>query len=130
MPWSNTSDTSSTKAGTTHVARCVKSELLGKISGFNEETDSILAASSSGKTTRYVAKMEYAIHDRELDFRREERDIQRVEAEAVHLRNQESKKLDIELKCAEGENLDKELLNLQLKIKLTEMQKAAAAGSS
>ncbi|KAF9232943.1 hypothetical protein BU15DRAFT_80663 [Melanogaster broomeanus] len=129
-PWSNTSDTSSTKAGTAHVARRVKSELLGKISGFNEETESILAASSSGKTARYVAKMEYAKYDRELDFRREEWDVQRVEAEVLHLRNQEMKKLDIELKQVEGENLDKELLTLQLKIKLTELQKAASSSSS
>jgi hypothetical protein len=65
----------------------------------------MIASSASGKTVRYQAKIDYAMQDRELDFRRETRDIERADAEEAHIRNQEAKKLDIELKLAEAETL-------------------------
>ncbi|KAF9232618.1 hypothetical protein BU15DRAFT_81024 [Melanogaster broomeanus] len=118
-PWSNSSETSSTRgaSGSAHVARRVKSELLGCISGLNDETESIIASLASGKTAQYQAKIDYAMQDRELDFRREMRDIERADAEVAHIRNQEAKKLDIEL-------LEKEAETLRLKIQLAGLSRS------
>ncbi|KAF9236800.1 hypothetical protein BU15DRAFT_76633 [Melanogaster broomeanus] len=118
-PWSNSSETSSTRgaSGSAHVARRVKSELLGRISGLNDETESIIASSASGKTAWYQAKIDYAMQDRELDFRWETRDIERADAEVAHIRNQEAKKLDIKL-------LEKEAETLCLKIQLAGLSRS------
>jgi len=61
----------------------------------------MLASSSSNKTTRYLAKMEYVIKGRELDLMKEEIKVQWQDMEERHQKEQEMKKLDIELKNAE-----------------------------
>ncbi|KAF9230848.1 hypothetical protein BU15DRAFT_83105 [Melanogaster broomeanus] len=100
-PWSNSSETSSTRgaSGSAHVARRVKSELLGHISGLNDETESIITSSASGKTAWYQAKIDYAMQDRD-----------------AHSQSG-AKKLDIEL-------LEKEAETLCLKIQLAGLSRS------
>ncbi|KAF9228927.1 hypothetical protein BS17DRAFT_763578 [Gyrodon lividus] len=112
-PWSNSSETNLTRgaSGSAYMARHVKSEVLGCILGLNNETESMIASLALEKTAQYQAKIDHTMQDRELNFRWETCDIEHADAEVAHIRNQEVKKLNIEL-------LEKEAETLFLKIQL------------
>ncbi|KAF9229422.1 hypothetical protein BS17DRAFT_763026 [Gyrodon lividus] len=84
---------------------------------FNDETELMIASLALGKMAWYQAKIDYAMQDRELDFRREMRDIEHADVEVAHICNQEAKKLDIEL-------LEKEVETLRLKIQLAGLSRS------
>jgi hypothetical protein len=67
----------------------------------SQEAESILASSSSGKTAQYLAKMQYMLKDWELELRKEQLRMQWKDMEDKHQREQELRKLHIELKNAE-----------------------------
>ena len=50
----------------------------------SQEAESMLASSSSSKTTQYIAKMEFILKDRELEFKKEQLKIQSKDMEVKH----------------------------------------------
>ena len=73
------------------------------------------------KTERYLAKMNFHMKEKEIEFLKEERAGECADAEVIHRRAQELKQAEIELKLAEAKAYEKEAEALRLKVKLAEM---------
>ncbi|KIM56460.1 hypothetical protein SCLCIDRAFT_29595 [Scleroderma citrinum Foug A] len=104
---SPSSKTTSTKASAVSAEKC-DSQLRHQVSDLNQEVESMLASSSSGKTARYIAKMDYVLKGRELEYMTEEL--------KVHRKDDEDKYHEAEM--------------LHLKIQLAELMKNSPAQSS
>ncbi|KIN97876.1 hypothetical protein M404DRAFT_31824 [Pisolithus tinctorius Marx 270] len=128
-PWSSSSKTTSTEASSLPVAHN-KSQLQSQVIDMSQEAESILASSSSGKTVWYLAKMQYMLKDWELELRKEQLRMQWKDVEDKHQREQELRKLDIELKNAEENAFMREAETLRLKIQLAELMKSGASSGS
>ncbi|KAI5994955.1 hypothetical protein EDC04DRAFT_2613086 [Pisolithus marmoratus] len=72
-----------------------------QVSDLSNEAESVLAYSSSGKTTHYLAKMDYLNRVQELDLMKVELKKQWDELEQNHKQELEVKRLAIKLKKAE-----------------------------
>ena len=126
---SPSSKTTSTKASAVSAEKG-DSQLQHQVSNLNQEVESMLASSSSGKTARYIAKMDYVLKGRELEYMTEELKVHRKDDEDKYQREQEMQKLDIELKQTELSVLNSEAETLCLKIQLAELMKNRLAQSS
>jgi len=109
---------STTKKGSAGAASRVKAELYDKLSDFGKETEE----ASADRTRRYVARMNYAIRDKEISLQRDEIHFGRENAEAEFRRQEGLKKLEIELKQAEENAYSKQIEALQLQVRLAELQ--------
>ncbi|KAI6027085.1 hypothetical protein EDC04DRAFT_2605957 [Pisolithus marmoratus] len=115
--------TPSTKASSVPVNQHSKSQLQGQVSDLSNEAESLLADSSSGKTTHYLEKMDYLNRVEEFDLMKVEMKKQWDELEQNHKQELEVKRLAIELKKAEESAFNSEAETLHLKIQLAALQK-------
>ena len=85
---------STTKKGSAGAASRVKAELYDKLSDFGKETEE----ASADRTRRYVARMNYAIRDKEISLQQDEIHFghENAKAEFLHL---------MPVTCASGSSL-------------------------
>ncbi|KIO05092.1 hypothetical protein M404DRAFT_25706 [Pisolithus tinctorius Marx 270] len=114
--WDSSSKTSSTKPSSTLTKRG-KSQLQDQVIDLSHEAESLVASSSSGKTKRYMVKMEYLRRKEEL-MKEQAEMATKMELEL------EAKKLDIQLMKAQEITFNSEAETLRLKIELAKLMKA------
>ncbi|KIN95363.1 hypothetical protein M404DRAFT_34197 [Pisolithus tinctorius Marx 270] len=114
--WDSSSKTSSTKPSST-LTKHGKSQLQDQVIDLSHEAESLVASSSSGKTKRYMVKMEY-LHRKEELMKEQAEMATKMELEL------EAKKLDIQLMKAQEITFNSEAETLRLKIELAKLMKA------
>ena len=103
------------------------------MSEFGQNTQDRKLTAATLKNERYQYKMQYHLRDREIAHLETQSANERAEAESVHRRAMESKKLDLELSKLDLERMDKEKELLNLKLLLAQAQQATSqpgAGAS
>lgn len=113
------------KKATSTSAR-VKNELYDKLSDFTRETESQIGEGDDQRTRRYLAKLNYAVRDKELEMQRSQLAEEHANADIVHRRELERMEKDIERKNAEESCIARQVEMLQLQIRLEELQRQRA----
>ncbi|KIK10917.1 hypothetical protein PISMIDRAFT_19958 [Pisolithus microcarpus 441] len=121
-PTSKTSLTRGRKPAVGHA----KTDIQAHLDNLRHEAELLKGERASSNSSKY----EYAIHSKELVFRREEAIHQRHEAELIHRRQQESKQLDIKLTTAQTQLFEKQAEALRLQIMLAELEAKKCSGSA
>ncbi|KAI5993283.1 hypothetical protein EDD15DRAFT_2367549 [Pisolithus albus] len=124
-PYSRSSEPSLTRGRKPAVGRA-KTDIPAHLENLRREAELLRGERASNSSTKY----EYAIHSKELVFRREEAIHQRHEAELNHRRQKESKQLDIELTTAQTQLFEKQAEALRLQIMLAELEAKKRSGSA
>lgn len=106
----------------TSTSAHVKNDLYEKLSDFTRETESQIGEGDDQHTRRYLAKMNYAVRDKELEMQRSQMAEERANADVVHRRDLERMEKDIERKNAEESCIARQVQMLQLQIQLEELQ--------
>lgn len=117
----STSD--SKKSGSTSTR--IKDDLYEKLSNFTHETEE----ADSQHTRHYVAKLNYATWNKELDIQREQLAAECANADIEHHRELVRKQKDLKLKNAEESCITQQVEMLWLQIQLEEMQQKGQSSS-
>jgi DNA-binding helix-hairpin-helix protein with protein kinase domain len=133
LPSAATSPASSSgaviKKATSTSAR-VKNDLLEKLSDFTRETNNRIEDKEDQRTRRFVAKMNYAVRDKELEMQRNQMTEERTNAEAIHHCELVRMQKDIKLKKAEESCVARQVEMLQLQIQLERLQQKGQSSLS
>lgn len=94
----------------------MKLDLRGRLDEFSQGAQEQKLTSAALKTERYQIKMQYHMREKEIAHLQTQTVNECAEAENIHRRTMESKQIDLEIRKADIEVLDKEreLLNLKL----------------
>ncbi|KIK13249.1 hypothetical protein PISMIDRAFT_119179, partial [Pisolithus microcarpus 441] len=121
---SETSRTSSTKGK--NVLTQIKAELDGRLAGLNETSQDQCLFRATLKYEHKVAKTQAYMQEKEIAHLETEHERERMEAEKIHTRMVEQKKLDIEKLKEESE-----LVHLKLELaRLERLQAGDMSGPS
>ena len=108
----------------------IKNDLYEKLSDFMCETEGRMKEAGDQRTRRYVAKLNYAVQDKELAMQHELLATESANADLVHRRELDHVQKDIELKNAEEHLIARQVQMLQLQIQLEEMRQRGHGQSS
>ena len=122
---SSHSGTSAKKASS--ASACIKNELQEKLSEFAWESES-RTEKDDQHTHRYVACLNYAVRDKELDMQCQQLAAENANADLIHHRELVRMQKDIELKRAEESCIVRQVQMLQLQIRLEGMRKKDPPG--
>ena len=103
-----------------------QSNLEERLSSFHKDTEELKISASTMKMEHYLAKMNFHMKEKEIEFLKEERAGEHADAEVIHCRAQELKQAEIELKLAKAKAYEKEAEALCLKVKLAEMAQSSS----
>jgi len=96
----------------------------------NLDADSTLRGSNTEylKTCRAVAKYNFAVRDKEIDFQREENAAKHANTEADFQRQARLKELDIQMIRQQERTMDKKVKLINLRIRLAQLQSGNSGG--
>ncbi|KIK23915.1 hypothetical protein PISMIDRAFT_99536 [Pisolithus microcarpus 441] len=122
----------SSQAGTMSSTKKVSSVISKKLEELDKESDMYHGELEDSQTRRAALRYNYAIRDKELELQREELNSKRANAEIEFRREQDLKKLEIELKKAEENSFSRqiELLRLQIALKTLEQTPSSSTVAS
>ncbi|KAF9245414.1 hypothetical protein BU15DRAFT_71165 [Melanogaster broomeanus] len=103
-PPSHSSQTSSTK-GKSAIEQ-MKDNFQERLQAVNDDANDVKVSSRALRSERYIAKLNYHMREREINYLETERTQAKVEMEEAHRRQLEIRKSDIELQKADAEVLE------------------------
>ena len=122
VPGSSNGASGSSTRKASSASACIKNELQEKLSEFTRESESHTEKDDQ-HTCRYMACLNYAVCDKELEMQRQQLAAENANADLVHCHKLDRVEKDIELKHAEESCIAQQVEMLQLQIQLEEMRK-------
>ena len=107
------------KANSTSVR--IKNELHEKLSDFTWKSESRMEEDDQ-RTRHYVARLNYAVWDKEMEMQRDQLTTEHANADLIHHRELDCMQKDIELKNAEENCIAQQIEMLRLQIQLEGMR--------
>ncbi|KIJ18248.1 hypothetical protein PAXINDRAFT_9328 [Paxillus involutus ATCC 200175] len=118
----------STKGKTQSTLDQMKNDLRERLDNFDAGSQDQKLLSGVLRNERYSMKMQAWMRDKEITFLEAQQVTKRAEAEAIHRRQLEVKKTDLELRKANAEVLEKQSQVLMLQLRLAEFEKQSNHG--
>ncbi|KIJ58574.1 hypothetical protein HYDPIDRAFT_34048, partial [Hydnomerulius pinastri MD-312] len=124
---SHSSQTSLTK-GKSSINQ-MRLDLQEQLQAVNDDAQDAKVSSCALKSERYIAKLNYHMREKEINYLEGERAHASSEMEDSHRRQLELKRSEIELRKADAEVLERETELFRMKIRLAELSAGAAVPS-
>lgn len=104
-------------------------DLQEQLQAANDDAQDAKVSSRALKSERYIAKLNYYMREKEINYLEGEHARASSEMEDLHRRQLELKRSEIELRKADAEALERETELFHMKIRLAELAAGAAVPS-